>query len=161
MTGPTNLITVFIENEAASNVKHHYDEKTLAVIRTERVRAEYPYPYGFIPGTLAPDGDAVDCFVLTDRSLPTGTTVDVLPVAFVEQTEAGSIDNNVLAVMPGETAPETGAAVERIAAFIEAFRAGDPDNVSTVGRTLGRDEAVAYIAAGRAAHGARQQATGD
>jgi len=158
MPDPTHLITVFIENEAGSDIKHHYDEGTLSVKRTERVGAAYPFPYGFIPETLAPDGDAVDCFLLTDRPFPTGTTVEALPIAFVEQTEAGSTDNNVLAVLPGEAVPDLDAAVARIANFIEEFRAGDPDRVSRVGRTLGSDDAVAYIAAGAAAHTARTDA---
>ena len=158
MPQPSSLITVFVENEAGSDIKHHYDEVTLSVERTERVSAAYPFPYGFVPDTLAPDGDAVDCFVLTDRDLPTGTTVEAMPIAFVEQTEAGSTDNNVLAVLPGESVPDLGAAVARIAAFIEEFRAGDPDRMSRVGRTLGRDDAVAYIAAGTVAHAARTDA---
>jgi len=158
MPHPSQPITVFIENEAGSDIKHHYDEATLLVKRTERVGAAYPFPYGFIPETLAPDGDAVDCFLLTNRPLATGTTVEALPIAFVEQTEAGSTDNNVLAVLPGEAVPDLDAAVARIAAFIEEFRTGDPDRVSRVGRTLGSDDAAAYIAAGAVAHTARAEA---
>ncbi|MCJ7781058.1 MAG: inorganic diphosphatase [Acidimicrobiia bacterium] len=155
MPHPSNLVTVFIENEAGSDIKHHYDEATLSIKCTEQVGATYPFPYGFIPETLAPDGDAVDCFVLTDRHLPTGMTVEALPVALVEQTEAGSIDNNVLAVLSDEFAPDLDGAVARIVVFIEEFRASDPDRDSLAGRTLGRDDAVAYIAAGTAAHNAQ------
>ena len=53
-----HTITVFVENEAGSNIKHHYNEATFTVERTEQVGAHYPYPYGFIPDTIAPDGDA-------------------------------------------------------------------------------------------------------
>ncbi|MCL1594404.1 MAG: inorganic diphosphatase, partial [Actinomycetia bacterium] len=63
MPHTSNLITVFIENEAGSVIKQHFDEATLSIERTEHVGAAYPFPYGFIPETLAPDGDAVDCFV--------------------------------------------------------------------------------------------------
>ena len=155
MPNPTNFVTVFIENEAGSDIKHHYDEATLSVERTERVGAAYPFPYGFIPETLAPDGDAVDCFVLTDRHLPTGVTVEALPIAFVEQTEAGSTDNNVLAVLHDESVSDLDGAVARIVAFIEEFRAGEPEAASHAGRTLGSDDAVAYIAAGTVAHNER------
>lgn len=158
MAHRSNLVTVFIENEAGSDIKHHYDEATLTVRRTERVDASYPFPYGFIPETLAPDGDAVDCFVLTGQHLPTGATVEALPVAFVEQTEAGSTDHNVLAVLPGESAPDLNRAVAQIVAFVEGFRAGDPGQASHAGRTLGGNEAVAYITAGSVAHKARVQA---
>ena len=156
MRNQHNLVTVFIENEAGTDLKHHYDEATLSVRRIERVGATYPFPYGFIPETLAPDGDAVDCFILTDRHLGTGATVEALPVAFIEQTEAGSIDHNVLAILPGESVGDLDAAVIRIVAFIRDFRAGDPDRVSHIGRTLPSDDAIAYIASGRAAYGARR-----
>ncbi len=69
-SGDRPAITVFIENEAGSDVKHHYNEETFEVLRTERVGVDYPYPYGFVPGTLAPDGDAADCFVITEVGLP-------------------------------------------------------------------------------------------
>lgn len=157
MPHTSNLVTVFIENEAGSAIKHHYDEATLSIECTERVGAAYPFPYGFIPETLAQDGDAVDCFVLTDRHLPTGATVEVLPIALVEQTEAGSIDNNVLAVLPGESAPDLDSAVARIVVFVEEFRASEPTRGLHAGRTLGRDDAVAYVAAGTAAHNARSK----
>ena len=156
MRNQHNLVTVFIENEAGTDLKHHYDEATLSVRRVERVGATYPFPYGFIPETLAPDGDAVDCFVLTDRHLGTGTTVEALPIAFIEQTEAGSIDHNVLAILPGEPALDLDGAVAQIVAFIAAFRAGDPDRVSHIGRTLASDDAFAYITAGRAAYEERR-----
>jgi inorganic pyrophosphatase len=155
MSNPDTHITVFIENEAGSDIKHHYDEASLSIERTERVGAAYPFPYGFIPETLAPDGDAVDCFVLTSRRLPTGATVEALPIAIVEQTEAGLIDSNILAVLDDEPAPDLEGAVARIVTFVETFRTGDPEANPQAGRTLGSDEARAYIAAGAAAHHAR------
>ena len=100
------MLRVFIENEAGSCIKHHHDEETLAFLRTERVQAPYPFPYGFVPGTRAPDGDCVDCFVVTDRVLHTGDLVDCEPFALMEQTEAGLVDHNILAVPAGEALPD-------------------------------------------------------
>jgi inorganic pyrophosphatase len=138
-------ITVFIENEAGSDVKHHYDEETLRVLRTERVGAAYPYPYGFVPGTLAPDGDAADCFVITGRPLRSGDTVSCVPVALIEQTEGGATDHNVIAVMPGEPAPDLAEVVAAIGRFVEHFMAGVPGRESVMGRLLPADAAVRYL----------------
>jgi inorganic pyrophosphatase len=138
-------IEVFIENEAGSDVKHHYDEETLQVLRTERVGAAYPYPYGFVPGTLAPDGDAADCFVITGRPLRSGDVVSCLPVALVEQTEGGATDHNVIAVIPGDPAPDLGEVAAAIGCFVERFMVGVPGRESVMGRLLPADAAVHYL----------------
>ena len=100
------MFTVFIENEAGSTTKHHHDEKALTLLHTEEVSRPYPYPYGFVLNTTSGDGDNVDCFVLTDKPLKTGETLEVVPVGFLEQftVEDGGpdqVDHNVLAVPVG------------------------------------------------------------
>src|SRR5262245_43111138 len=92
---------VFIENEAGSRIKNTYDEQMLALVRSAEVSAAYPYPYGFAIGTKSGDGDAVDCFVVTDRPLASGSVVECEPVALLEQVEDGEIDHKVLAALPG------------------------------------------------------------
>ena len=141
------MLRVFIENEAGSDVKHHHDEETLALLRTERVRAPYPFPYGFVPGTRAPDGDCVDCFVITDRPLRTGEVVDCVPFGLMEQTEAGFVDHNLLAVLPGETAPDLEALGRSLSRFAREVFAGMPGREVTVGRFLPVEAALAYLAA--------------
>lgn len=145
MADRADPITVFIENQAGSDVKHHYHEETLRLLRTERVGAEYPYPYGFVPHTLAPDGDAADCFVITDRVLRSGETVVCEPVALLEQTEGGVTDHDVLAVLPGEPVPDLDAAVAGFARFFARFMAGVPGREAAIGRLLPAGDAVAYL----------------
>jgi inorganic pyrophosphatase len=152
-------IDVFIENEAGSDVKHHYDEETLRVLRTERVGAAYPYPYGFVPGTLAPDGDAADCFVITGRALRSGDVVECIPVALVEQTEGGATDHNVIGVPPGDPDPDLREVVAAIGRFVERFMAGVPGRESVMGRLLPADAAVRYLEGCTAAFRDRQART--
>ena len=71
--------------------------------KADDVSAAYPFPYGFVVGTKAGDGDAADCFVLTARNLVSGTATDCEPVGLLEQIEDGEVDHKVLAVLPGET----------------------------------------------------------
>ncbi|MCP3995703.1 MAG: hypothetical protein GY722_11645 [bacterium] len=138
-------LRVFIENEAGSDTKHHYNEETFEELRTERVGAKYPYPYGFVPGTLAPDGDAADCFVVTGQAFSTGQFVDCEPVALLEQTEGGDTDHNVLATIPGEPPPDLAEAQRRISRFIEDFRADTPEQRGVAGRLLPIADALAYV----------------
>lgn len=146
MTGEHNQpLRVFVENERGSDTKHHYNEETFEVMRTERVGALYPYPYGFVPGTLAPDGDAVDCFVLTARAFRTGEFVECVPIALLEQTEGGDTDHNVLAAIAGEPWPDLDIARKRISRFIKEFRADSPGQEGVPGRLLPADAAIAYM----------------
>ena len=138
-------IRVFIENTAGSCRKYHHDEETFRLLRVEEVSGPYPFPYGFVPGTRAPDGDCVDCLVITDRPLRTGEFVDCEPVALMEQTEGGVVDHNVLAVLPGEPAPDLAALAPVLTEVMEQLFAGMPGREAVVGRFLPAAAAVAYI----------------
>ncbi|MBP1632244.1 MAG: Inorganic pyrophosphatase [Acidobacteria bacterium] len=140
-------IRVFIENTAGSNLKHHHDEETLTLLRVERVSGAYPFPYGFVPGTSAPDGDAVDCFVVTARPLQTGDLVACEPFALMEQMEAGVVDHNLLAVLAGEAAPDLAVLAPVLTRSAEQLFAGMPGREVTVGRFLPVGEALAYLEA--------------
>ena len=140
-------ITVFIENEAGSRTKHHYNEETFEFLRTEDVGSEYPYPYGFVPGTLAPDGDAADCFLVTERRFQTGRRIVCRPIALLEQTEGGETDHNVLAVLPGDDLPDLALVRSRIGDFVADFMPGVAERKSVVGEILPVEAAFDYLEA--------------
>jgi inorganic pyrophosphatase len=140
-------IRVFIENTAGSSLKHHHDEATLELLAAEEVSGPYPFPYGFVPRTRAPDGDAVDCFVITQRPLRTGELVDCEPFALMEQTEAGVVDHNVLAVLPGEEVPDLAVLAPLLTRSVERLFTGQPGRETTVGRFLPAEEAITYLRA--------------
>ena len=94
---------VLIENEAGSRRKNTYDETSLLWQKADDVSAAYPFPYGFVIGTKAGDGDAADCFILTGENLGSGTIAECDPLGLLEQIEDGEVDHKVLAVLPGET----------------------------------------------------------
>ena len=136
---------VFIENEAGSRRKNIYDERTLAHLRSVEVSAAYPFPYGFVLGTVSGDGDAVDCFVLTETVLASGTTVECEPVGLIEQIEDGEIDHQVLAVPRGSEARLDDTAVAAIKAFIAGVFAHVPGKRMDIGRLLDRSAAEVYL----------------
>ncbi len=96
-------IRVFVQNEAGSKRKNYHDEKTLAFRHSRIVSHAYPFPYGFVIGTTAPDGGGVDCFVITDRELLTGQIIECEPIGLMEQVEDAVEDHNVLARLVGES----------------------------------------------------------
>ena len=137
---------VLIENEAGSRRKNTYDETSLLWLKTEEVSAAYPFPYGFVVGTQAGDGDAADCFVLTRRNLASGTIVECAPLGLLEQVEDGEVDHKLLAVLPGETFA-LGQAEPALRAFVSSVFAHVPDKHMTIGRLLDRQAAEAYLRA--------------
>jgi len=142
-------IRVFVQNEAGRNVKNYHDEKTLKFRHSKTVSHAYPYPYGFIIGTDGHDGCNVDCFILTDRHLATGTIVECEAIGLMEQYEDGVEDYNVLARLPGETAEVTAEVMTALRGHIEAvFRHIEGKRMDS-GEFSGPDAAIAYIEAHR------------
>ena len=84
---PIKFMKVFIENEAGSDQKNLYNEKTLKYKKTVTVSKKYPYPYGFIIDTTSGDGDNLDVFVVTNKKLNRGQIVECDPIGLMEQIE--------------------------------------------------------------------------
>jgi inorganic pyrophosphatase len=149
---------VFIENEAGSRRKNTYDERTLRHLATADVSAAYPYPYGFVIGTLSGDGDAVDCFVITGEPLRAGATVDCDVIGLLEQVEDGEIDHKVLAAIAGTSAAVDAAALAALRHFVANVFAHVAGKTMVVGRLLPREAAQAYLRECRARLSARGDA---
>lgn len=66
----------------------------------------WPYDYGFVPQTLAPDGDAVDVLVITDDGLFPGCLVEGRVIGAILQTQDGVENDRLIAVpKPSPGAP--------------------------------------------------------
>ena len=139
------MLKMLIQVGAGSHDKKIYDEKTLEYKRMSRISLPYPYPYGFILGTSAEDGDSVDCYLITHAKMEVGSIVECEPMGLLEQIEDGQIDHKVLAVLPGETV-EVGAELHaELRDFIYAVFAQFPEVSVRIGRILPREEALSYL----------------
>jgi inorganic pyrophosphatase len=91
-------VHVIIDTPRGSRNKYKWDPR-LSVFKLSHVLtagAVFPFDFGFVPGTRAADGDALDVLVLTDEPLTTGCLVRsrLIGVVEAEQTEAGNIFRN-------------------------------------------------------------------
>ncbi len=129
-------IKVLIEVAAGSCERQRYDEKTLAYRDSHTLPRPYPYPYGFIPGTRAEDGGAVDCYVLTQDPLEPGSLVTCEPVGLLELDEGDERDDKVLATLPGEVVELGEHLLATLRDFIEGIFAQFPEANVQVGRIL-------------------------
>ena len=139
------VISVCIEAAAGSSEKNRYDERTLVLQETLRVTRPYPYPYGFVLGTRAPDGDALDCYLITRDRLEPGTVVACEPVGLLEQREGQEIDHKILAALPGQEVSLSPALYQELQDFIYALFAEYPQAHVRVGPLLPRQAALRYL----------------
>lgn len=139
------IMNVFIENEAGSNQKNLYNEKTLEYRKMVEVSRKYPYPYGFILETTSGDGDNLDCFILTNKKLKTGAIIECEPIGIMEQFEDGKEDHNVLAVLKDENIQVDSEIKERLTEFVSHVFDHRKGKVVKVGNFYGKKKVEEYI----------------
>lgn len=92
-TGETEEINAVIETPKGSRNKYVYDEKTGGFRLKKSLPAGmvFPFDFGFIPATIAEDGDPLDILVLTDACTFAGciVTCTVVGVIKVKQEKKG------------------------------------------------------------------------
>lgn len=96
-----DLVNAVIEVPRGGVNKYEYDKK-LNVFRLDRTLyspVHYPGDYGFIPSTLASDGDPLDVLVLVDNASFPGCLMEVQPIGVLEMLDQGVRDEKVLAVV--------------------------------------------------------------
>lgn len=152
-----NVINVFIEIPKDTNVKYEYDKEGdyMAVDRFSKTTMNYPYNYGFIPGTISGDGDPVDVMVLSESSVMPGSVIPSRPIGVLEMEDESGIDAKVLAV-PAVTGDHTYGDMEniedvpesvksKIKHFFERYKDLDDGKWAKVKDWLGRDKAIEEI----------------
>ena len=94
------LISVLIEIAGGSKNKYEFD-KDLNAFALDRVlfsSVQYPYDYGFVPNTLADDGDPLDGMVIMDEPTFPGCVIAARPIGMLEMIDGGDRDEKILCV---------------------------------------------------------------
>jgi inorganic pyrophosphatase len=91
----------------ADPIKYEVDEETgaLFVDRFMATSMHYPCNYGYIPRTLADDGDPVDVLVITPVPLLSGVVIACRPIGMLKMNDEAGGDNKLLAVPTEEILP--------------------------------------------------------
>jgi inorganic pyrophosphatase len=144
------LVVVVVETPRGSGNKLKYDAE-LGVYRLDRVLPAgmaFPFDFGFIPGTLADDGDPLDVIVLLDSPVHPGCIVlaRLIGVLEAEQQDGGvgpwQRNDRLVAVAGG---PKGHASLhslrdvdpfrlDAIGSFFGSYHALDGDNFRVIGR---------------------------
>jgi inorganic pyrophosphatase len=99
-------VNAVIEIPRGTRTKYEYDTK-LGVFRLDRVLYTsmfYPTAYGFIPGTVAEDGDPLDVLVMISEPLNVGVMVEVRPIGILKMEDEEGKDDKILAVAHSDPA---------------------------------------------------------
>jgi inorganic pyrophosphatase len=95
------VVRMVVEIPKGSSNKYEYSGE-LGAFRLDRVLyspVHYPGDYGFIPGTLASDGDPMDVLALVEEATFTGCIVEVRPVGVLNMVDQEQKDQKIIAVL--------------------------------------------------------------
>ncbi len=102
--GTNETIEAVVEIPRGARNKYEYDDKR-NVIRLDRVlysSVHYPTDYGFIPNTLAEDGDHLDILIIVEEPTFPGCYVPVRPIGVLNMIDVNGEDQKILAVPVGD-----------------------------------------------------------
>ena len=122
------LVHVVVEASRGMTAKCKHDPKRGLFVLGKPLPhgLAYPYDWGFIPGTLADDGDPLDALVLHDAACPVGCLIECRPLAVLEleQKERGKRaqrnDRHILIPDP-DKAIKTDVLSDRLKQELEQF----------------------------------------
>ena len=97
---PPDDVTAVVEIPTGSRNKYELDKES-GMLRLDRVlysAVHYPGDYGFIPRTLAEDGDPCDVLVMLNEPTFPGCQIDVRPIGVLRMLDRGDPDDKILGV---------------------------------------------------------------
>ena len=150
---PDEFIAV-IEIPKGSKQKYELDKKT-GLLRLDRIlytSTHYPANYGFIPHTLADDGDPLDVLVLCSESLLPLSLVKVYPIGVITMNDNGKNDEKIIAIPftdPNYNSYKTIADLpkhvfDEMQHFFSVYKQLEGKNTA-VNTVRGREDAIAII----------------
>lgn len=162
-----NDFNVVIEIPMHSDpIKYEVDKESGAVFvdRFMSTAMHYPCNYGYIPHTIAGDGDPVDVLVMSQFALPPGVVVRCRPVGMLKMSDEAGDDAKLLAVPVDKLTtmyrdiesprdfPQI--VLDQISHFFEHYKDLEPGKFVKVVGWVGIEEAKKEIMNGVAAYGA-------
>jgi inorganic pyrophosphatase len=157
---PPKEIYVVIEIPQGSNVKYEIDKENnvLFVDRFLHTSMVYPFNYGFIPQTLADDGDPLDVLVICESQVLPGSVIKAKPIGVLLMEDEAGKDEKIIAVPLPKIDPIEGnyndvkdvpiALKNKIKHFFEYYKSLEPGKWVKVKNWLGRESAEKMIEKG-------------
>lgn len=166
-------IQVAIEIPQGSSVKYEEDKTTgkMVVSRFLYTAMSYPFNYGYLPNTLAEDGDPLDVAVLSSCTVFSGCILPSRVVGMLEMEDEAGIDHKIIAVPTKKIDPsfahidDIGDLDEhtknRIKHFFEYYKSTEPGKWVKVKSFLGKEVALQVMEQSKQAYDLNARLVGD
>ncbi|MCS7171743.1 MAG: inorganic diphosphatase [Aquificaceae bacterium] len=157
---PPEDIYVVVEIPQDSPIKYELDKESGAIFvdRFLFTAMHYPFNYGFIPQTLADDGDPVDVLVISRYPVVPGSVMRCRPIGALQMRDEEGLDTKLLAVPHSKLDPSyenvksyqdlPQALLDRIKHFFEHYKELEPGKWVKVEGFMGLDFAHQEIIKG-------------
>jgi inorganic pyrophosphatase len=144
----------------AEPIKYEVDKESGAIFvdRFMSTAMHYPCNYGYIPHTIAGDGDPVDVLVMSQFALPPGVVVRCRPIGMLKMTDEAGDDAKLLAVPVDKLTPMYRSVtsprdlpqiiLDQIAHFFEHYKDLEPGKFVKVQGWADAEDAKKEIVAG-------------
>lgn len=150
-----NVFNAIIEIPAdGGSIKYEIDKDSglLMVDRFMPVAMHYPCNYGYVPGTLAEDGDPMDVLVMTPFPVQPGSLIAVRPLGLLVMTDEAGKDSKILALPLEKSCAQFAdlqaitdipkIMLDKISHFFEQYKALEPGKWVKVEGWEDRDSAI-------------------
>jgi inorganic pyrophosphatase len=152
---PATIVEVVVEIPKGSRNKYEMDHRTHR-IRLDRVlhsSVHYPTDYGFVPDTLAEDGDPLDALVIVEEGTFPGCEVPARPIGLLHMADEHGTDIKLLCVAAGDPRFDTIKELADLAPhwlreieiFFETYKQLEDQKEVSVGGWEGQAAAMAAI----------------
>ncbi len=154
---PEEAINVLIEIPKGSNIKYELDKESGAIFLDRILYGTqfYPANYGFVPNTLADDGDPIDVLVLSSEAVVPGCIIKSRIIGvFIMEDENGQ-DEKIVAVPTIKLDPKMAKInsledlpeieLQQIKHFFETYKDLEPGKWVKVTGFEGREKAIEFI----------------
>ncbi|WP_031551386.1 inorganic diphosphatase [Parvularcula oceani] len=157
---PSDINVVIEVPLGGDPIKYEVDKASGAMFvdRFLYTSMRYPCNYGFIPHTLADDGDPVDVMCLGNRPLVPGAVLRCRPIGVLLMEDEAGLDEKILAAPHpkltryydniGTYEDVQAILLERIWHFFDHYKDLEPNKWVKVKEWAGKDEAERLIRAG-------------
>lgn len=155
MTAGEVIVEAIIEIPRGSRNKYEYDHER-HFIYLDRVlysSVHYPTDYGFIPNTMAPDGDPLDVLVVVEEPTFPGCHLWVRPVGVLVMRDEAGEDEKILAVPVADPRFDQIAELDdvgrhwllEIENFFDTYKLLERNKQATVEAWRSREEALQLV----------------